>query len=1141
MAHDGLLDDESASVDTQDTREANEMIPESKNPLEVELSFNSSASSPRKLASSGVNGRSKAVSAAAAPITFSINSQETADSNEVLHGFWNVQRRTQSDGNVGRHNLPSSSSIADNNAIPVTFLASPAHSESFLMIHNEKEGLEPLPPSVSVRAPISSKPQTFTAMRESLLAGMANLAGIKSPRGTLQKVHVVYPTSGPLYVDLYSRDDGTGAFVKGFRRKLDGSVADAEASGRVFPGDELVAIKDVDVTKMMFNEIIALAQEATFPLNLTFCCHQTKREEYEKQKTTMDGKCSSRSLTPVLPLMSPSNSAGWGAKLSQMTRSGSFDQKTSGTNLGNGVPMSPLLHSTATESNGGKFGISLGKVGTDGVKVSLFRMMGNKASRSEKDKNLVKSLMDDLALKPHNRSAGGRHRKSPANTNSDVMHSTPIVAVTTGGRFIGVLDEDVNEFALTWFRKTPPEMDIRQIKGVTRCPYFPSVDDVGAVLSLQCKSLRFPQLQRVVEMPRPLVLDPDVGNTVNVFLEAGAGSFSATLASNEHDSFQIKISAKSVTMIKISEEDGGVVVEAAYGPFLQVLLDPGNQLRFTLKVQEFGGFLGNREGDKCDLKKRQAQFETMSCFFLVAQNRQNRDILTLLIRKFRAQVIIPEQEEVAQVDERNLFMDPANAVAVARPAPLIVSQFVESHSGAVSPASNPVATGETASSTGSPTTVTTPSSGMASSPMTRNTCAVRLQSEGSLSSMSSARLSDLVGLEPDDSDQQLTRERESDLTASAATPSRAAMVSSKNEFGVSTNDIVVDNPFVEGRLAAQDKEIVMLREKLAVVSVRLKAAMQESLQITASLEVKDNRIESQQMKIRQIEKLAGQCDLQALEIQNLRTKLEDSERRHALCREELQQISGLAAKQALEIRDRGVQTEDQFLDGEGLAFVTSGSGWKRDAWSGTVATVSASDLQQQVEDQQVQIAQFQDEHVNLVAERNMFRAKSMELSRELRRLVRANNNRSLDDLKTQLAERTSLQVELASVKADAKKKEEELVELKCLLDGTGDKDKGAKRLATQNMKLQRTVHQLKDSLSEARDQVNAVKKINGALASRLHCLQPDTRGSIVEPASTSASTSLLPLSSDDEDDDDEEEDEELKDGIAEFRRSLVGK
>ena len=237
--------------------------------------------------------------------------------------------------------------------------------------------------------------------------------------------------------------------------------------------------------------------------------------------------------------------------------------------------------------------------------------------------------------------------------------------------------------------------------------------------------------------------------------------------------------------------------------------------------------------------------------------------------------------------------------------------------------------------------------------------------------MPSTRISDLVGLELDNSGQQLTIERLSDLTIPAATPPRAAVISNRNGSGVDSNNIVVDNPFVEGRLAAQDKEMMMLREKLVVVSVRLKAAMQENLQMTASLEVKDNRIELQQKTIRQLKKLAGQCDLQALEIQKLRTKLEDSERRHASCREELQQMSGLAAKQALERRDRGVQTEDQFFNGEGLAYVTSGSGWKRDAWSGTVAIVNASDLQQQMENQQVQIVQLQDEHVDLVAERNI--------------------------------------------------------------------------------------------------------------------------------------------------------------------------
>jgi chromosome segregation ATPase len=409
------------------------------------------------------------------------------------------------------------------------------------------------------------------------------------------------------------------------------------------------------------------------------------------------------------------------------------------------------------------------------------------------------------------------------------------------------------------------------------------------------------------------------------------------------------------------------------------------------------------------------------------------------------------------------------------------------------------------------------------------------------------RFSDLVGLEPDDSSQAAS-DHGSDVTTPAATPPRSAVTSSKNGFGGSNSShsgAAVDNSFVEGRLAAQEKEMAMLREKLASMSVLLKAAEQETKQVTASLEVKDNRIELQQMKVKQLEKFPAQCDSQAREIQILRSKLEEEERRHAQCREELQQVSTAAAKRAREMRDQGVQTEAQFLDGEGCVntAVVSGSGLERDAWSGGVATVTAADLQQQIKDQQEQIAQLKDEHVNLVTERNMFRAKSTELSRELRKLVGANNNRSLDDLETQLAERSSLEAELAAVKAEAKRSASEVAEMKAMLDSVGDKDKGAKRLAAQNLELQRTVHQLKDSLSESRDQVNAVKKINSALASRLHRLQPETRGSIVEAPPTSPSSSIPGFPSDEEsdDEDDEDEDEELKDGIAAFRRSLVGR
>ncbi|CEG48446.1 uncharacterized protein PHALS_06266 [Plasmopara halstedii] len=1104
MAHDGSSDDDSSYLDTQESADDETMPLYGKSVMEVEMSPLSSPKYSSELTSQNPIGRPKATSAAAAPISSLTSILHTVNSDEIYQGM-EAQRRTQSESNLRIEGLSSGLSISINSAIPVAYLTSPAHSESALT----SQRTAPSPPSISVRPAADTKPSGFMTLGGTLLAGMADLAGLKSPKGTVHRVYVVYSTPGPLFVDLYSRDDGTGARVRGFRRKADGSMADTEASGRVYPGDELVMINAITVTKMLFSDIITAAKMATFPLTLVFHCYSTHREEFEKNKTI-----TSKQSNGPLPPMSPSSSIGWGARLNQMTRSGSFDQKTSGLNTKIGSPS----HSSNVEPNGGKFGFSLG---ADGVKKNIFRIIGNKPARPEEDVNIVRGWMNDLALKPHNNLTGGRHRKAPLKTNTDVLHSTPIVAVTTGGRFVGVLDDDQNEFALTWFRKTPIELEIQQIKGVTRCPYFPSVDDVGAIICLQCVSLRFPQIKRIVEMPGPLVLDPAVGDTVNELLEAGAGSFSATLASNEHDSFQIKISSDAVTLVKISEDEdeGGVIVKAIYSSFLQVLLDPADQLRFTLKVQEFGGLLGNREGDVCDLKNEQTQLQSLSCFFLVAQNRQNRDIMTLLIRKCRARVISFEQEEEAQSDERNLFMDPSS---IEDPeSPLLRSHPFESDVEALSPVG---ASGETASDTDSPGAIT----GVMSSPLTEKSLSP--QGEEWLIADSDARLIDLVGLEPEDF-RDMVKEKTVDSLTSSSTLQQAAMTSKKSEAGMISNGINGhDSLFVEGRLAAQDREMAMLRKKITSVTVLLKLAEQENKQVAASLEIKDNRIELQQQKLRQLEKLSEQCTSQAHEISVLRTKLKVEEMRNEQCQKELQQVLHVAANHTLEMHDQVVQTEAQFFTSEGSENGTLTS-WERDAQSGTVARVDARDLQQQIQILTLQLEELQEEQVELKTERNMFRAKSLQLSKELRKLMKANDNCPLDDIAAQLAERRTLEAELAVVKASAKRTADELNNLKSLLVN-GDKDKGAKRLAAQIVELQRKVLQLQDSLNESRDQNDAVKRINTALASRLHQLQPETRGSIVD----------LSAGEDDEDDgedDDDEEDEELTDGIAAFRRSLV--
>ena len=89
------------------------------------------------------------------------------------------------------------------------------------------------------------------------------------------KIQVVYETKGPLYLDLRSRPDGYGAVVKGFRRREDNSMGEAEASGRVFENDLLSAINDEDVLAKPFSLIVEMARTTPFPLVLTFSRPET--------------------------------------------------------------------------------------------------------------------------------------------------------------------------------------------------------------------------------------------------------------------------------------------------------------------------------------------------------------------------------------------------------------------------------------------------------------------------------------------------------------------------------------------------------------------------------------------------------------------------------------------------------------------------------------------------------------------------------------------------------------------------------------------------------------------------------------------------------------------------------------------------
>lgn len=1024
------------------------------------------------------------------------------------------------------------------------------------------------PPSSPSNAHAQRSNSLF-AMGSSFIAGLtgSNPSSPTNSRDPAFTIEVVYKEPGPLFVDLVSRGDGKGAYVKSFRRPPDGVAGAAEADGRVGPEDELYAINGLVVTDFSFGDIIQAAKRATFPLTLTFHCGpDDKLSNYSN-----DGARRRQSSSQQEPGAGGATVNSEDAAGPKVKRSNSFDHKSnppaSPSRQQNGVEAPMGAGKTAFRAPWGD-GISLDKVrhtGTDGMK-SLFRKIGaGGKTRPEEDPATVSSWLEHLELKPQktaNGARGGRisYRKPATPTEpQDILHTTPIIAVTTGGRFVGVLDGDDNEFALTWYRKTPPPAsDVLLIKGVRRAPYFPSADDIGAIISLQVRSLRFPQLVKMAELPQPLVLDPAVGEMVDVMLETGAGAFSATLASNEFDSFQIKITSEGVTLLKISEheDEAGVVVNATYTEHVQVLLDPSDQLRFTLKVQEFGGFLGNKQGDTCDLKRRKDALSLLSCFFLVAQNPQHRDILALLIRKFRARTIGDELDERAQADERNLFVDPAfdATVTVSRsdssspatgaglspagqspsPAHSMPSPVPNGDSGTFSGAAG--ASPGRALVSGKSGAVPPPSKFGASPPPPPSSSTTTTPSGSSLDKTGSFRsvgdvsspsvseqLGDMFSLDLEDSQPGA----KSNGITPAGTPHHA-----KN-----AGELKAPDAFLQGRVASQEKEIQMLRDKLASMSVMLKSVDQEKSQFEASLEVKDKRVELQQLKIRQLEKVASQYTAQTRDLQQLRAKLKEDELKHVACQLELEQARAAAAERTQAMCTQETQTEEHLF--------SSADAGQFDAFFG-VATVSVDDLQRRIASQDEAIARADNELITAIAERNALRQKAGELSKELKKLLGA--NRSLADIESQLIERANLAMELAIAKAELKRATDEASEFKDALEllrkqrGMGDKEKDTQRVLSQNLDLQRTVHELTDSLNESREQLVATKAINSALVQRLQQLQPDARGSLFESplgSPQSVQSAQLEATFSDDDYEDDEEKEEHQEGIAAFRRSLV--
>lgn len=900
-------------------------------------------------------------------------------------------------------------------------------------------------------------------------------------------VTVVYSEPGPLYVDLFSRPDGKGAYVKSFRRRADGVLGTAEAHGGIRINDELYQIEDLVLTELPFSAIVQAAKNAKFPLTLTFRCRVDSMPPMSPAKSSSGAGTSSWSVK-FGQLMAESGLSGAGRSSSSSSMNGGMmtDQ-----------PPSPRIMDKVRTT------------GTDGVK-NLLRMMGGKPVRHEEEQETVSAWLSSLTLQPE--AAAHSIPSSSSSPNSRLLlHSTPLAgSVPTTGRLMAL--DDPSEFHLQWYRKTATN-DLVPIKNVRLGRYVPSVDDVGSVLALHCLSVRFPHLETIVETKQPLALDPAVGDMVDVLLEAGAASFSATLASNETDSFQIKITTDLLVLSKISEDedDAGVVASVHYNRHVQVLLEPSDDLRFTLKVQEFGGLLGLRPGEKCEMKKR-TQLVSFSCFVLVAQNPQHRDIVALLIRKLRAKVLSVEEEEQAREDELNLFVDPAFAPHASQsPAAGTMSP---SHNEAPAFAANGSGSSSGSSTKSSPSSHWPPTNHESeeTKPIARRRAASAAPATG--------RFSDFFALELEDA--------HTDATTS----------------GVNSPELIRPaSGFLQGRLSSQEKEIERLQEKLASLSVLMRATEHEKSQVQAAVEVKDTRIELQQLKIRQLEKLSAQGAAHARELQQLRVKLDEEERAHAACK---QQLADLIARQR-NVSDQGMQTDDllsypdenedelQQRWSVGSSSSAEGCDSSRKSVGARAATIMAATierLQLELSAQRGHVAQLKDDMQDVVAERNSFRAKANELAKEMKKFVGV--DRSLADVKTQLADRNRLSMELAVAKAEIKRTNDEMTEYKdalgCMMkqQTMGDKDKATQRILSQNLELQRVVKQLTDSLNEAEEQRNVLEQINGALVQQLGQVRPEMRGSMFEsppgsPHSVMSACANPTFSSDDESDGEEED------------------
>ncbi|KAL0589827.1 hypothetical protein ABG067_002052 [Albugo candida] len=473
-------------------------------------------------------------------------------------------------------------------------------------------------------------------------------------------IRVQFSESGPLYMDLYSRHDGTGAYVKSFRKMPDGSLSKAQACGEISIDDEIYALNECILTAMPFTEIIELIRAATFPLVVTF----------HRKVTILVSGNSERSTS----IKQEDSHKSWGVNFGQM-----IDWSTKNDVVMDGL-RNVVSGSTTCLSDPSRSASRLDKktrrqnlkkkFQTNNVKTFLKRM-GRPNLSSEKDRESLTVILAHIEM---HQKVSTDLIENPGDLclEPKLYHTTPLFVSVAWDRIKDQPESmkywkksDLTEvFHLKWYRKTETK-ELSVIKGVHDVAYNSTLDDVGCLIACRVTSRQYPELVRIIEASYRFEMSPYIENIVQDLFDADAGSFSATLASCDSDHFQIKIDKEQgVQLLKISDQnnDAGLVASCSYHCHLQVLLDPVDSVRFILKVKELGTFLGNKNGDVCDMSRPNLKsLESVSCFFLVAPNPEHRDIITALIRRIRQKKLTLEEEEKARHDEWSLYMDPASS------------------------------------------------------------------------------------------------------------------------------------------------------------------------------------------------------------------------------------------------------------------------------------------------------------------------------------------------------------------------------------------------------------------------------------------------------------------------------------------------